>query len=53
MPRPAVPPPARPGAWYFGYRSAGRWVNMWLDDPCRDLAQPFELGPRVYHHREA
>lgn len=42
--------------WHFGYRYAvkkgHRWWNAWLGHSCPDLALPFELGIRAYHHRE-
>ncbi len=42
--------------WGLGLRhSAGKrrwWSNHWLTHECRDLALPFEMGVRAYHHHE-
>lgn len=49
---------AEDARWHLGKRvvevKKGKrkiwWVNHWIPHPCTDLALPFEVGTRAYHH---
>jgi hypothetical protein len=42
-----------PARWHFGRRFPAKralWVNLWVTNPCADLAIAFELGARAAHY---